>query len=638
MSETTGSGGERRRHGATSRRRMVAQLPAGYSLLKLLIASFWFRLVVALSVFTVLALALAVPRMWRTTPPDFRPEIKVRLVSFAKVWSLKRTARAREAEGQNAQALAAWRTAWGNNRGDEEALRGMLRVLGTAQATTQNASLALQGGQWLLRLGATNDSDLVAIASAWLNQEMGGYVWELLGKRPAPLSSQALERLYLVALVQAGQGAEFGRRFATNSLVSRQPFEEPASAGAAPAGPVGRFDLVQAAFVAGWGSPGEREAALSRLRSAQQQIETRSLAYRLEFLVHEHRADAAACARILDALRESGERPLILHTAYWEVLAHAGQSGEARRLATNEPLTPRDPFEAYRLLRAYSSLDMWDEADRLANTGPLAPGWIVELDVTRARSLIRSRNWDELHKIAERLRGNPGASELVGGYPRYLEAMAQSARGETAAALEGFAAAAAAGIPDATLAQEVAVSMIEAGAPGPATALLKKHRDSQAGNPAFWHLLVRCADVLLDEYTLWEAMTRLKELLPDDPIVENNYAVVLTVRREQPEEIIRHTFTVFQRAPDNPTVVLNHAAALILNGRLREARDLLERVLPAKLAPRDQAQYYITRYELELREGNRSLAEQLRGNIDVTLLWPSQRTWLETSLAGAKAR
>jgi hypothetical protein len=359
------------------------------------------------------------------------------------------------------------------------------------------------------------------------------------------------------------------------------------------------------------------------------------LAYRLEFTVREELGDAAACATILAALREAGERPVILQAAYWQLLARTGQADTARQLAVSETLVPRNPIEARYLLRAYAGLELWDEVDRLAKVTPLVPAWRMETDVNRAQSFIRNAKWDDLRQLADRLRNTKGTAEALGGYPRFLEALAQAAQQDTAAANAGYLETATLGIPEPALALEVAQRLLEAAAPGPAAILLKKHRAAQADNPAFWHLLVRCADALLDEYTLWEAVTQLKRLLPDDPIVENNYAVALAIRREQPEEVVRHTFVVLRRAPENPTVALNHALALILNGRLAEARALLDRVIPSTLTPRDQAQYHIVRYELLLREGNRPLAEAQRKLIDLSLLWPSQRTWLDASLAAA---
>jgi tetratricopeptide (TPR) repeat protein len=610
-----------------------------FPLLRLLLHTFWFRLAVFVMGLLVLLGALAIPRVWRTTPPGFLPEVKLRLLSFVKVWSLKRTARRCEAEGRSADALTAWTTAWGNNRGDLESLRNMLRLFAQTEPTGRSAELPFQAGQWLMRLGGTNDLDLGLISSAWINYGLGGQVWGLLGPRNAPLPPD-LERLHLIALCQAGQGAEFVRRFATNSAAPIRPLQIPPQppAGAVPASGTtarltDRFDLVQAAFLSAWGEGTEKGIALAHLVAAQQQPATRSWAFHLEFLVREQRNDVQACARILESLRATGEKPIILNTAYWGLLARLDQADAARALATAETLPPRDPFESYRLIRTYAGLDLWEESDRLTKAFEMPPAWRAEIEVVRAQWLMRNRKFEDLRQLAERLGAAKETADLLGGYPKFMEAIAQASQGETNAASAGFAQAASNGIPDPVLALGAAETMLQAGAPGPAAVLIKKHCITQASNPDFWHFLVRCSDVLFDENTLWEAMTHLKALLPDDPIVENNYAVALTIRREQPEEIIRHTFIVLQKAPDNPTVILNHACALVLNGRLAEARTLLDRVSPNTLSPRDRAQYHIIHYEIHIRGGNRVLADEHRGQIDRDQLWPSQRTWLEASIA-----
>ena len=112
-------------------------------LLRLLILNWPFRLAFFGMIGVVLAVAILLPKIWPALPEDFSPQIKISLLDKIQAWSLKRGARSAERSGDFDLALSGWRSAWANNPGDVEALRGVARAFPCGVGWEQLA------GRWL---------------------------------------------------------------------------------------------------------------------------------------------------------------------------------------------------------------------------------------------------------------------------------------------------------------------------------------------------------------------------------------------------------------------------------------------------------------------------------------------------------
>ena len=86
-----------------------------FPLARLLIFSFWFRLIFAGFLLFLVFLALFLPRIWRTTPPGFLPVIKISGLDMAQAWSLRRSALRSTKAGDLDQATYAWQAAVARN-------------------------------------------------------------------------------------------------------------------------------------------------------------------------------------------------------------------------------------------------------------------------------------------------------------------------------------------------------------------------------------------------------------------------------------------------------------------------------------------------------------------------------------------
>ena len=97
-----------------------------FPLARLLIFSFWFRLIFAGFLLFLVFLALFLPRIWRTTPPGFLPVIKISGLDMAQAWSLRRSALRSMKTGQLDQAAFAWQAAVAHNPANPDLVRGAL--------------------------------------------------------------------------------------------------------------------------------------------------------------------------------------------------------------------------------------------------------------------------------------------------------------------------------------------------------------------------------------------------------------------------------------------------------------------------------------------------------------------------------
>ncbi|HTH47493.1 MAG TPA: hypothetical protein VMB21_08290, partial [Candidatus Limnocylindria bacterium] len=181
----------------------------------------WIRLVVVLVVLVLLAVGLALPPMWRSSPEGFSPVVRVSLLEQLQGRSLRRAAQRLQAEGKTEEALLAWRQAIANNPADLVAHRGFIQTLGTAaRPAAQDLPLGLWRAQWLLRLSHTNQADLELVAHLCVRYEVNDLALALMLPTEAKLSEAGLGDL-LRTLFRNGQMEQFQEVWSRHPGVDR---------------------------------------------------------------------------------------------------------------------------------------------------------------------------------------------------------------------------------------------------------------------------------------------------------------------------------------------------------------------------------------------------------------------------------
>lgn len=450
-----------------------------WPLIRLLILSFWFRLVVLGLLGTAVLIALALPKIWTTTPPDITPPVKVSLIDKIQSWSLKQRARASEANGDTKTALDAWRTAWANNYADVETIYGLLRAVPRLEVPEQAAYLVQQAGQWLEKLKHTNDVDVEMMARALANVGSPAASAMLLGSRGTNVPAQ-WTKLQLISLMQAGRVDDFVNGMATDSAVqadlaaarkAAQEYAEhsgstivkpdeaaPAVTNAAGAdGTMAReraepkanlgledhFDLFCLAYLYGWGPPETQQPALALLQSARTNDVTKALAFDLELRGRLNHQDVKGYGEALaDTTAPDDRRAKVRQqTDYWLLLAALeGTNGvaKARGLAETKLLEPADLADAERLAKIYSYLENMSDpktSDRVLAgkaTGVLKQVmdrmggyYSPPIVYLYAQLLTQDGQWKTLRDFANERLGRAQNAERFGGYGAYLAGVAE---------------------------------------------------------------------------------------------------------------------------------------------------------------------------------------------------------------------
>lgn len=157
--------------------------------LKMLVLLFWFRVVVLGMAAVLVAGVIMVPRLWVVTPPGFLPRVKVSLLDKVQAAMLKRSAERAMARQDYDGAYDAWRNAFGNNQGDPDLTRGLIRCIMAPDPMVENRlPIGVQAADWLLRLTQTNRTDVELVTSFYDKAQL----YELAGLLLGPLTQDSM--------------------------------------------------------------------------------------------------------------------------------------------------------------------------------------------------------------------------------------------------------------------------------------------------------------------------------------------------------------------------------------------------------------------------------------------------------------
>ncbi|MCW5560187.1 MAG: tetratricopeptide repeat protein, partial [Verrucomicrobiae bacterium] len=125
------------------------------------------------------------------------------------------------------------------------------------------------------------------------------------------------------------------------------------------------------------------------------------------------------------------------------------------------------------------------------------------------------------------------------------------------------------------------------------------------------------------------AAARGYALATNHPVFINNYAACLLIQRTNAPLAIELTLRRLTAAPSNPGANLNHALALLQNGRLDDAERILNRMARQDLTASNRTILEFARFELEMLRGHKEAALRAYRNIDLQHLMTPQIQWLE---------
>jgi hypothetical protein len=602
----------------TFKERVDARL-GDWPLLRVLLYSFWFRLVFLVTVAAVALFGVSLLKVWRTTPPGFEPETRVSGVDLIQAWSLERAARDYAAQGRNEEAVRSWLIASANNKGDAEMLRRLVRFatdVDHLQPEWAGAVLAQAG--WLLRLAGTNQADLELSIRLFTRYDEPDWVARQLD----PLKDRlppGMEASYLRALFSLRRMDDFGKRWARlTPEVAADP----------------ELSLYYAAYQIAWGPPGNMDQARRMLQVAGEDPKREVLACRLQLAVASKAVDAAGYARALNRLEQRQMARLQDRTAYWQLLVTTGQRQEAVRLAEGYVEAPAQAADVIVLAEAYVGMDMPDLAKKVIRryTPQLssdASDVAVRLWTLYADLIVKRRHWDELRTTALEIRMHEQLRPWLAGFSFFLQGRAEVGQDRPEAARAAFQEAVQQPVLHTGLSLQVALGILQAGEPDLALILLTRLEPKLEREMPYWRFVIDAANAARDADALLKAAAKACELAPDDRINQNNYAAALLTHRAKPDEACRLTLRVYQTAPNSVPAMINHAYALTVSHRYDEAEAILARLKLDKLSAEELTNYHFNWFELALVRGDFPRAKQELEQIDRRFLFPPQTRWLE---------
>ncbi|MBK9137870.1 MAG: class I mannose-6-phosphate isomerase [Verrucomicrobia bacterium] len=615
----------------TPSERLPGQLPSSHQVkkelarkfrympfLKLLVLSFWFRLVVLGFVGLVVFFSLFLPKIWRTTPRDFAPEVKISGLDKVQSLMLQRTARRAQAARQYDRALYAWGSAIANDMADLRAVRGFLGCIAEQEPPPrQRITAAAQYSFWLLRLGGTNVADLELTTRVFEGYQLHDLVTQVLEPFKETLTADLAPR-YAKALFFSGKFDEFGRRW---PLLSAEARSRPDLA------------LIHDAYELGWRQPANAAEIRRRLEQLGQGVgPLHDMANRLLLQVANHLSDPDGYSRVLGQLQRDQADTGVDHATYWRLLRSVGRLEEARFLAELYTIPPRSARELVVLAGTHDLLGLSAKALGLFQQHAVEFGYAAEVWLAYAEIVNREGNWDELNAVTVRMRENLRLREEQEGFIDYLEGWSFLKRGVTNQAEALFIRASTKSFGYDWQAIAAALNMAKAGFPNEAREVLAKVTPSESLRNAYWEASFETAWALKDEGLMLVTVEAAFAANPQQAVWAGRRTATLLVTRQQPEEAIRLSMLLRAQFPDSLGVQINHAFALIYNRRLEEAGELLASLADRPMSPDEAHSYALARFELLLLRDRPDLARVVLRQVDRSRLFPTQARWLQEQM------
>ncbi|MDG1891326.1 MAG: hypothetical protein P8L18_08445 [Verrucomicrobiota bacterium] len=584
-------------------------------LLRALVYSRWLKWALLMVLLICLAVPILIIKCWKVTPSGFQPVIKVSLLDTIQAWSLRRGAIKAMAAGQFDDAAHAWRSSIANNPGNVDYMRDYFQFLMTHDQEKSQIRDTIQNGLWLLRITATNRTDLSLLTDTLDFYGLHALNHFLLDAHKDDLDRK-LEKTYFKALFHVGDmgGVRERMGYWTETEVSSDA----------------ELKLYYSAFLAGWGSPGKVAENLDYLRSACLQSGHQVLAHTLNLRVSRVRIEPAHFMRSLDFLARDGNDRLEHYIQYWNMLIDEGRKAEAMEGLRHNTHRPRNPLEVL----AYGALASFLGEDQLAHAflSTHAPTFYYHPPVWHmyVQLLTRLEKWFELRRAALVLRGNEPVSDAMMALSQYMEARAAHAEKRLGVANEHVANLLEYTFYSPETSLLMASGLGEIGRPGKALALLGPLEAGMRDRYDYWEMLYVLASRNQSRDTLLQSAENLYRLNPDKFAYMNNYAAVLLSERRSPQVAITLTRELMGYGRGlNIAARVNHALALLLNGRLDEAVAYMQKIPLEKVPTEMQTGYHLAWFQIAHRMKDHEAARVHGLKVDMSQLLPGDLAWFQ---------
>ena len=576
----------------------------------------WFRLAAVAVILSAVFLAAVLPKIWKVTPDGFLPVVRISGLDLIQAWSLRRSAEKFEKQGQLADCMVAWRAAGFNNLGSPELARGPIEALvRQPKPAKEFVGIGVDRALWLLRLTRTNAADVSLVTRFFRKYGLDDFAVQFAYPLAAELSDDALRDL-MVSLFNTRQTDRFGELWDKH----QGKLADDAA-----------LRLHRSAWQGVWGPPRTLRSGREEVAAALGSTDpaTAKLAHQMELVVSLALNDIPRYQESLAWLAEQHADQVRDHVGRWQLLVSNGHRAEAQALARAFSRPPGSAADAVGMARVFSLLELDEDAAQFLGNHLTEFGYSPQMWVQLAQQHIRLKNWTDLRALALRLRNTPDLRGQLEGYSQFLAGLADLRLQRPDAADKAFSKAVEGQFSDPLIAFNVANEIIRLGYPSYGKRLLQTLESKFGDKAEFWFHLTGAAYEARDMAVLSTAAQKAWELEPKKIGHINNYAAVLLVTRQKPEQAIQLSMQLLAAEPENNDRKVNHVLALLQNQRLDEAEKLLKSLNPAALNLNESAIANYGWFELHIRRGEKELARRRYPTVERSQLLAPQLDWMD---------
>lgn len=559
---------------------------------------------------------LSLLKIWRVTPDNFLPVIRISWLDMIQARMLAASAREHLAAGRLREAAHAWRGAVANQPTLLPVLREWVQAAATAdERFLEDGGAPLNQAVMLLHLGGTNllDRELTMRLLWRLNRagdmlQLGLPVMEELSPTCAGLVAQGLFDL--------GDMEAFDRVWRRHeAALAKDP----------------TLALYRSAWQAQWGPTSGTKTGREQLEAARSDPKRNVLAIELLRRIAVARADLAEHERWMGTLLQAKGASTQAHAERWMLLATNGRRDDARRLAkaTLPSLEIPTTAQARLLVETLVRIDMPQEGLDVLKARPPAQMRDTSLWMLQGKILETMGHWDELASLGMSLRSMPGVGGAMDEIAYSMEALAKSKQLRPDMAQLAAKRASEAQPGDTAAVLQASAWLLDAGMARASIDVLKKAEKNLKGSVLYWGRRLMAASQAPDADEMLQASEQAMAIAPSNRAVANNYAATLIVTGRKPAEAVKLTFENLTQFPGSPDFQINHAIALLMNDRVEEARKVLLEVQADRLTAVQRANFHLAWLDVSVRARRWSEARERGMLIDRSQLMPLQLSKLD---------
>ena len=523
-----------------------------------------------------------------------------------------------------------WVQAIQQNPGNADHIRSMLEFLLENDRVSSEAIAAMNMSRWLLKLSSTNHSDAVLVARVYDHYGLQKQSLELLDDHGDGLGSgdkSAYVRLLF-------ENRKFNEFYAAWSRLGEEEKNLP------------EMRMMSTAWDYGFSENlDQADAARSELLEHIQDNPAHAGRLRITFLMAAHRGDLVTLESVLENLQLINAAQPVHHHTYWKILHLNGRSSEARKKAIAYNFPPRGPDDFTSQLETLLMLDLnsqaYDYIDKYIDRFPGFPlPWFEALKV-----LASKMEWDRLADCSDRLLSNPSmiAHESLGRFFRGIAYHRMNRFDRAATMFEGLKTKSltANNAVSQDLIPMVITELSDFGYPETAAEIF----DGLTGDENFseslsyWKAGYKLALAARDLNRAFLASEKLYTLEPENYISLFNFASCLISFGDSPDESLMRMEMLMELRPGWIPGLINHALALIQNGKLVEAdRILYIEINPGAIPDSLKSDYYLALFELKLMQGDTEKALEISQLIDPKTLFKVEESRIRNQISSLRSK